>query len=439
MLDTVVGTALAHEEMVEEVRRARASRPRVRRPLTSVAVDSMHDRVRGEDGEDRVVDVGWEGEADAGEGAPPGPLLVSSCPGWVCFVEKTYPELIPLLSRVRSPQQIVGALVKRAVPRAVLPGERCARLSSREILHVTLMPCFDKKLEASRLDFWDAVVDAHDVDCVVSSVELCDWIESIHGAEGLRSASFSSREGPVVRGSFGSGASEEEDEAREEGVLRRLRSLTADGAEMLGLAEARGGSGGFAVNLARDVWRAETGSEAASVATTPGKNADLFHVSAGAHAHEGGGGAAAGGVLARGDEEGEGGRGPRPVRATAAYGFRNIQGLVTSIKRGKCDADVVEVMACPAGCVNGGGQPPAAPADEERASARSKLQLQKEHTALVDARFHRRLCVPPRDLPAVAFVRRTMLPAADQEPAAFLSTRFHAVPGLPGGGSDLKW
>lgn len=39
------------------------------------------------------------------------------------------------------------------------------------------------------------------------------------------------------------------------------------------------------------------------------------------------------------------------------YGFRNIQTLVRKIKTNRCDYDYVEVMACPFGCLNGGGQP----------------------------------------------------------------------------------
>ena len=40
----------------------------------------------------------------------------------------------------------------------------------------------------------------------------------------------------------------------------------------------------------------------------------------------------------------------------AAYGFRSIQNLVQKIKRKKCPYHFVEVMACPSGCLNGGGQ-----------------------------------------------------------------------------------
>jgi iron only hydrogenase large subunit-like protein len=42
------------------------------------------------------------------------------------------------------------------------------------------------------------------------------------------------------------------------------------------------------------------------------------------------------------------------LRFAYAYGFRNIQNIVQKLKRNKCD--FVEIMACPSGCVNGGGQ-----------------------------------------------------------------------------------
>ncbi len=40
-----------------------------------------------------------------------------------------------------------------------------------------------------------------------------------------------------------------------------------------------------------------------------------------------------------------------------SYGFRNIQNITRQLKSPKGSAyDFVEVMACPSGCVNGGGQ-----------------------------------------------------------------------------------
>ncbi|RKP22594.1 iron hydrogenase [Syncephalis pseudoplumigaleata] len=44
------------------------------------------------------------------------------------------------------------------------------------------------------------------------------------------------------------------------------------------------------------------------------------------------------------------------LRFAAVYGFRNIQNLVRKMKTGRAQYHYVEVMACPSGCVNGGGQ-----------------------------------------------------------------------------------
>ncbi len=44
------------------------------------------------------------------------------------------------------------------------------------------------------------------------------------------------------------------------------------------------------------------------------------------------------------------------LRFALAYGFRNIQSLMRRLKAGRSEYHYVEVMACPSGCLNGGGQ-----------------------------------------------------------------------------------
>ena len=51
------------------------------------------------------------------------------------------------------------------------------------------------------------------------------------------------------------------------------------------------------------------------------------------------------------------GPGAPPLRFAAAYGFRNIQGLMRKVKLGRCEYDYVEVMACPSGGWVGGWVP----------------------------------------------------------------------------------
>lgn len=43
------------------------------------------------------------------------------------------------------------------------------KLDDRSIYHVTVMPCFDKKLEASREEFSDQTTQIKDIDCVITS------------------------------------------------------------------------------------------------------------------------------------------------------------------------------------------------------------------------------------------------------------------------------
>ncbi|TIB67811.1 iron hydrogenase [Wallemia mellicola] len=92
-------------------------------------------------------------------------LLTSACPGWICYVEKTHGELIPFISTTKSPQQVMGSLVKYWFSQRI-------NKSASDIYHVTIMPCYDKKLEASRQDFYSDLYQTRDVDCVLTSGEL---------------------------------------------------------------------------------------------------------------------------------------------------------------------------------------------------------------------------------------------------------------------------
>lgn len=93
------------------------------------------------------------------------PMLASSCPGWVCYAEKTHGSFIlPYISTTRSPQQIMGGLVKRRLANQI-------GVAASRVYHVTVMPCYDKKLEASREDFYSEVNASRDVDCVITSSE----------------------------------------------------------------------------------------------------------------------------------------------------------------------------------------------------------------------------------------------------------------------------
>jgi len=90
-------------------------------------------------------------------------ILIILCLGWVCYAEKTHGNFIlPYISRVKSPQQIMGSFIKDFV-------SRLKNKPRTDIYHLTVMPCFDKKLEASRDQFFDVDTQTKDVDCVITS------------------------------------------------------------------------------------------------------------------------------------------------------------------------------------------------------------------------------------------------------------------------------
>ncbi|XP_047636996.1 cytosolic iron-sulfur assembly component 3 isoform X1 [Phacochoerus africanus] len=99
------------------------------------------------------------------------PVLTSACPGWICYAEKTHGHaLLPHISTARSPQQVMGALVKDFFAQQ-------QHLTPDKIYHVAVMPCHDKKLEASRPDFFSQEHQTRDVDCVITTGEVLKLLE----------------------------------------------------------------------------------------------------------------------------------------------------------------------------------------------------------------------------------------------------------------------
>lgn len=73
----------------------------------------------------------------------PFPLFTSCSPGWVSFLEKFYPALIPYASSCRSPMMMLSVLSKTWYA-------KMAGLDPEEIFMVAVMPCTAKKFEAAR-------------------------------------------------------------------------------------------------------------------------------------------------------------------------------------------------------------------------------------------------------------------------------------------------
>ena len=81
------------------------------------------------------------------------------------------------------------------------------------------------------------------------------------------------------------------------------------------------------------------------------------------------------------------------VRVAVASGTKNAKELLNKVKAGEINVDFIEIMACPGGCINGGGQPVQSAAVKaavdlkaKRSSilynADSKMELRKSHENL---------------------------------------------------------
>ncbi|KAG2233801.1 hypothetical protein INT48_005954 [Thamnidium elegans] len=238
------------------------------------------------------------------------PMLASSCPGWVCYAEKTHGEILPFITAAKSPQQMMGSLVKDYFAKK-------SGLTPNQIYHVSIMPCYDKKLEASRPDFFLESYETREVDCVLTTSE----IDKMFHEKNLDLATMT--ESPI------------DDMFNKVGLDPATGIETSYGVE--------GSSSGGALEYlfataARDLFNIphiKATESSSHVLIKIGKNADVKEY-----------------FLVADD-------GRILLRFATAYGFRNIQNIVRKIKTGKCNYHYVEVMACPGGCANGGGQLPA--------------------------------------------------------------------------------
>ncbi|MEM4662622.1 MAG: [FeFe] hydrogenase, group A [Candidatus Diapherotrites archaeon] len=91
------------------------------------------------------------------------PMFTSCCPAWVDFCCEFYPEFIQKLSRTKSPQMMLGALIKTYYAEKI-------GVKPNEIISVSIMPCTAKKKEA-RLKGISAS-KYRDIDYVLTTREL---------------------------------------------------------------------------------------------------------------------------------------------------------------------------------------------------------------------------------------------------------------------------
>ena len=223
------------------------------------------------------------------------PMFTSCCPGWLRFIKSQYPHLVRQLSTAKSPQQMFGAVMKTYFAQSI-------GVAPEDIYTVSVMPCVAKKGERNMELFYGEYA-GHDVDAVLTTRELVKMIRSAH-----------------------------------------IRPDT--------LAEIPGDSPMHAGTGAGVIFGATGGVMEAALRTAyftlKGENppADAFRAVRSEGFQEN-----------AGVQEAEFEIGDIKLRTAAVSGLGNTRRLLQQIERGEVHYDFVEVMACPGGCVGGGGQP----------------------------------------------------------------------------------
>ena len=220
------------------------------------------------------------------------PMITSCSPGWIRYCEMNYPEFLDNLSTCKSPQQMFGALVKSYF--AEKEG-----IDPKKIVSVSIMPCTSKKTEANRPEM--QVDGLRDVDYSLTTRELGDMIKQAR----IRFAELPDGQPDKLMG------------------------------EQTGAGVIFGATGGVMEAALRTVADILTGKDLESVeykvvrGIEGVKEATLTLPINGV------------------DTE---------INVAVAHGTANASKVLESVKSGEKKYHFIEVMACPGGCVHGGGQ-----------------------------------------------------------------------------------
>ncbi len=221
------------------------------------------------------------------------PMFTSCCPGWVRFIKSQYPHLVSQLSTAKSPQQMFGAVMKTYFAESI-------GVKPENIYTLSIMPCVAKKGERNMELFYKEYA-GNDIDAVLTTRELTRMIRSSH----ISPSTLVDREcDPLMK--EGSGA----------GVIF-------------------GATGGVMEAALRSAHYLVTGKnpepDAFKIVRSPSFETGVI--------------------------EAEVQLGSATVKAAVVSGLGNTRKLLEAIEHGEVHYDFVEVMACPGGCVGGGGQP----------------------------------------------------------------------------------
>ena len=97
------------------------------------------------------------------------PLFTSCCPAWVDYAEKNYPDMLDNVSTAKSPQQMMGSVIKTYWAQKM-------GINPEKVYSVSIMPCTAKKYEVNR-DSNMSASGYQDVDVSFTTRELAKLIK----------------------------------------------------------------------------------------------------------------------------------------------------------------------------------------------------------------------------------------------------------------------
>jgi iron only hydrogenase large subunit-like protein len=207
----------------------------------------------------------------------------------VKFAEQFYPELIPHISPVRSPQQIMGSLIRSWYVKSM-------QINPADVYSVSIMPCTSKKFEAQRFEMSSKGIA--DIDTVLTTREFARLIR-LHGID--------------------------MDHLDPEPADEPMNSMSSAG-KLFGV------SGGSLEALLRTIYYKYTGKELTNYRLSKLR-------------------------MSRNVKEMSLKIGKKDINIAAVSGMANAVKLLEEVRAKRKKIDIIEVMACQGGCVNGGGQP----------------------------------------------------------------------------------
>lgn len=364
------------------------------------------------------------------------PMLSSSCPGFVCYVEKTVPEIIPNLCTSKSPMAIAGSIFKHqlldkiraqeqfGIPSHIIQQTKQISDSADSIYHVAIMPCYDKALEANRKDLaWSKYqqqqeVLTPDVDLVITSNQLLSVLAGIESESGeenreeLACKVLMSQSMDIKNSSSVLTCNHEMDESQSEvrgsgsyaEFIFRFASLVLFGYKIDPCIQLQWKSSNMYRISNTGVPKRRVRSRANESRISDSMEVSLYRLQNGSYSMVGDSSV---------DEV--------VLRFSTCYGFKNIQLLVQQLSSNTArQGDIshfVEVMACPGGCINGGGLAKASSVMKGLREKPSEMRQRIENT---------RVYLSDSTDWIADDTERDML----NDTVALTHTRFHVVPKL---------